>query len=107
MSRRRMKHICLDRIRQGGGQRVLMIAELAVKLMESALAQFGIALDQKRAEGALREWPFTPGPIDQHTKFHVDIGELRKRVVVTAERDIAQRKKTLLRHGKHVRFHPA
>src|SRR5262249_52359204 len=48
-----VKYIRLDGIAEGCGERVLMVAELSVELLESTFAQFRIALHQERAEGAL------------------------------------------------------
>src|SRR5205814_3732709 len=56
-----MKHIRLHRVAKGGGERVLMVAKLSVELLESAFAQFRVALHQKRAERALAQRPLASG----------------------------------------------
>ena len=55
----------------------------------------------------MRERFFAAGLVGQHAELHVDVGQLRKRVVVAAERDAAERENPFLRLGKHVRLHPA
>ena len=55
MSRVRLKHIRLNRVGERRGQRVLMVLKFRVELMEGALAQFVIALHQKRTERTLRK----------------------------------------------------
>ena len=66
-----------------------------------------IALDEERAEGALRECAFLAFLFEEHAEFHVDIRQLREGVVVAVERRAAEREQTLLLFGKNVRFHPA
>src|SRR4029077_3260882 len=83
-----------------------MIAKFCIELMESVFAQLMIALHQKRAERALGKRSFTPFLIDQYAELHVYVGQLRKRVVITAQRDTTQRQKTFLGHREHVGFHP-
>src|SRR6266702_2460212 len=84
-----------------------MVLKFRVELMEGALAQFVIALNQKRTERTLRKRCRATGLVGQDAEFHVHIGKLRKCVVVTAERDTTQREKAFLGYGKHIRLHPA
>src|SRR6516225_10121536 len=71
-----MKRIGLNRIGQRRGERVLMVAEFCVELMESAFAQFRITLHQKRTERALAKRSLASGLVDEHAELHVHIGEL-------------------------------
>ena len=50
---------------------------------------------------------FAPSLIDQDAELHVNIGQLRKGVVVTAECESAQRQKAFLGNRKHMRLHSA
>src|SRR6266567_6048941 len=84
-----------------------MVLKFRVELMEGALAQFVIALNQKRTERTLRKRCLATGLVGQDPELHVHIGKLRKCVVVTAERDTTQREKAFLGYGKHIRLHPA
>ena len=63
-----------------------MILKFLVELMESALSQAVIAFHQERAVGALGERFLPAFVVNEHAEFHVDVGQLRKRVVVTIER---------------------
>lgn len=65
-------------------------------------AQLGIALDQERAECALRKRLLASFRINQDAEFHVHVRQLRKRVVVTVERGTAEREQAFFRFGKHV-----
>ena len=84
-----------------------MILKFLVELMKRAFAQLVIAFHQKRAERTLRERFLATGLVGQNTELHVHVGQLRKRVVVAAERDAAERKNPLLWLGENVRLHPA
>src|SRR5438105_13252611 len=84
-----------------------MILKFLVELMKRAFAQLVIAFHQKRAERTLRERFLATGLAGQNTELHVHVGQLRKRVVVAAERDAAERKNPLLWLGENVRLHPA
>src|SRR5205814_7911671 len=72
-----VKHIRLNRIGQRRGERVLMVKKFCVELMESAFAQFRVALHLKRAERALAERALASSLVDEHAELHVHIGELR------------------------------
>ena len=91
-----MKHIRLDGVGKRRCKRVLVVVKFCIKLMEGALAQHRITLHQKRAERTLGQRFFTPLLVDQGAELHVHVGQLRKRVVVTAERDVAQRQDAFL-----------
>ena len=101
----RQKNVALNRISERCRQRVLVILKLRIKLMKCAFPQFRIALHQKRAERTLGKRFLPPRLISEHTELHVHIGELRKCVVVTAQRDAAQRQNSFFRLGQDVRFH--
>src|SRR5581483_1387273 len=55
ISRARAEHVRFHRIRERGSERVLVVLELGVELLERAPANFAIAFQKKRAVGALRE----------------------------------------------------
>src|ERR1700681_2684301 len=84
-----------------------MILKFLVELMKRTFAQLVIAFHQKRAERTLRERLLATGLVGQNTKLHVHVGQLRKSILVAAERDAAERKNPLLRLGENVRLHPA
>ena len=48
---------------------------------------------------------FPPLLIDQDAELHVHVGQLRKSVVVTAQRDTTQCEKAFLGNRQHMRFH--
>ena len=83
-----------------------MVAKFCIELMESAFAQLVIALHQKRTERALGKRSFTSFLIDQYAELHVHVGQLRKGVVIAAQRDTTQCEKTFLGHRQYVWFHP-
>src|ERR1700730_6037515 len=97
MTRTGAKDVGFHRVGQRRGEGVLMILKFGVKLMKRAFAQFMVAFHQKRAEGTLSKRFLAPGLVGQDTELHVHIGQLRKSVVVAAERDAAKRKQTFLR----------
>src|SRR4029078_9697365 len=105
MSCSRVEDICLDGVSKGRGKCVLMILKFCIELVESALAQLMISLHQKRTERALGKGSFPPLLIDQNAELHVHVGQLRKGVVVTAQRDTTQSEKAFLRNRQHMRFH--
>src|ERR1700686_3610023 len=84
-----------------------MILKFLIELMKRAFAQLVIAFYQKRAERTLRERFLATGLVGQNTELHVHVGQLRKRIVVAAKCDAAERKNPLLWLGEHVRLHPA
>src|ERR1041385_6156934 len=98
MARSGMKHISLHGLVGGGGEGVLMVARTTLELVESLFAQRRVTLHEKGAERALAERSLASGLVNEHAEFHVYIGELRKCVVVAAQRDMTQRQETFFRH---------
>ncbi len=84
-----------------------MILELGVELVKGAFPQRVIALHKEAAVGALRERPLLAFLVDQDAELHVDIGQLRKGVVVAIECRAPEGEKTLFFFRKHMRLHPA
>src|SRR5450432_4724616 len=104
MARPCTENIGFHRIGERRCQRELVILKFAIKLMERAFAYFMIALHQKRAERTLTERAFLALLVEQRAEFHVDVGELRKGVVVAIKRGAAEREQALLRLREHMRF---
>src|SRR4051794_10111757 len=93
------ENVALNRVCQRRSQSVLVILELGVKLMKRALPQLRFRFYQERAERTLSERPFPTTFIDQDAEFHVHIGQLRKRVVVSGQSDAAEGEQSLFRRG--------
>src|ERR1700724_79074 len=106
MTRTGAKDVGFHRVGQRRGERVLMILKFDVEMIKSACAQFMVAFHQKGGEGTLSKRFLATRLVGQDTELHVHIGQLRKSVVVAAERDAAKRKQTFLWLGENMRFQP-
>src|SRR5713101_850796 len=99
------ENIRFHRIREGGGERVMMVLEFGVELMKSAFPQLVVPLHEKGTERTLRQRSFAAGRVSQQAELHVHVGQLRKGVVVAIECGAAEREQSFLRFGEHMRFH--
>src|SRR6266567_8270089 len=85
VARASTENIRFHRIREGRGERVLMILEFGVELMKSAFPQLVVPFHEKRTERTLRQRSFAAGRVSQQAELHVHVGQLRKGVVVAIE----------------------
>jgi len=65
-------------------------AMFALEMKKGWFAQFGIAFYQKRTEGTLRQRALFTILIGEDPELHVNVGQLRKRVVVAVKRGGAE-----------------
>ena len=107
IARARTEDIRFDRVCERRGEGVLVVFELFVELVEGALTQCVIALNKKRTERALCERMFAALLVEQSAEFHIDVGQLRERVVVAIECDVAESEQPFFCFGKNVRLHAA
>src|SRR5262245_50308946 len=83
-----------------------MILEFVVELLESALSQAAIAFQQERTVSALRERFLPAIDVNEQPEFHVHIGQLRERVVITIECSGAEGEEAFLTLAQDMRPHP-